>query len=250
MREHGDKIGHGAARHEVTIGNNQQMRFQSNAAITTGLIQSEVIDNNQNWSATTQKQYLIDWTPPVINYGNDGASSDIDTVYTNTLSFNWNASDIHSSISNYTWALGTTIGGTNIITWTNSGLNTAIQHLLANPIYGQTYYFSVKAENGALLNSQLNSDGQKLLQNSTAGQIENELASIIIYPNPSDGNGFWIGNLTQKASVLIYNINGKLIHKTTLEHSCLIETPNLAIGNYNVMISSQNKLIIKRLIVQ
>jgi|LakMenEpi03Aug12_release.lakeMendotaPanAssembly.Ray.scaffolds.fasta_scaffold07975_9 N-acetyl-anhydromuramyl-L-alanine amidase AmpD len=234
----------------VTIGNNQQMRFQSNSAITTGLIQSEVIDNNQNWSATTQKQYLIDWTPPVISSCNDGTASDIDTVYTNTLSFNWNASDIHSSISNYTWALGTTIGGTNIIAWTNSGLNTAIQHLLANPFYGQTYYFSVKAQNGALLNSQLNSDGQKLLQNSTAGQIENELASIIIYPNPSDGNGFWISNLTQKASVLIYDINGKLIHNTTLEHSGLIETPNLAIGNYNVIINSQNKLIIKRLIVQ
>jgi hypothetical protein len=234
----------------VTIGNNQQMRYQSNSAITTGLIQSEVIDNNQNWSATAQKQYLIDWTPPVISSCNDGIASDIDTVYTNTLSFNWNASDIHSSISNYTWALGTTIGGTNIITWTNSGLNTAIQHLLTNPIYGQTYYFSIKAENGALLNSQLSSDGQKLLQNSSAGQIENELASIIIYPNPSDGNGFWIGNLTQKASVLIYDINGKLIHNTNLEHGGLIETPNLAIGNYNVMISSQNKLIIKRLIVQ
>jgi len=234
----------------VTIGYNQQMRYQSNAAITTGLIQSEVIDNNQNWGATAQKQYLIDWTPPVISSCNDGIASDIDTVYTNTFTFNWNASDIHSSISNYTWALGTTAGGTNIITWTNSGLNTAIQHLLANPIYGQTYYFSIKAENGALLNSQLSSDGQKLLQNSTAGQIENELVSIIIYPNPSDGNGFWIGNLTQKASVLIYDINGKLIHNTTLEHSGLIETPNLAIGNYNVMISSQNKLIIKRLIVQ
>jgi len=234
----------------VTIGNNQQMRFQSNSAITTGLIQSEVIDNNQNWSATTQKQYLIDWTPPVISSCNDGAASDIDTVYTNTLSCNWSATDIHSSISNYKWALGTTAGGTNIITWTNSALNTAIQHLLTNPIYGQTYYFSIKAENSALLNSQLSSDGQKLLQNSSAGQIENELASIIIYPNPSDGNGFWIGNLTQKASVLIYDINGKLIHNTTLEHSGLIETPNLAIGNYNVMISSQNKLIIKRLIVQ
>ena len=234
----------------VTVGNNQQMRFQSNAAITTGLIQSEVIDNDQNWGNTASKQYLIDWTPPVISSCNDGAASDIDTVYTNTLSCNWNATDIHSSISNYTWALGTTIGGTNIITWTNSGLNTAIQHLLANPIYGQTYYFTVKAQNGALLNSQLNTDGQKLLQNSSAGQIENELASIIIYPNPSDGNGFWIGNLTQKASVLIYDINGKLIQNATLEHSGLIETPNLAIGNYNVMISSQNKLIIKRLIIQ
>ncbi len=234
----------------VTVGNNQQMRYQSNGAVNTGMIQSQVVDLAQNWSNTTTKQYLIDWTPPVISSCNDGIASDIDTVYTNTLSFNWNASDIHSSISNYTWALGTTIGGTNIITWTNSGLNTAIQHLLANPIYGQTYYFSVKAQNGALLNSQLNSDGQKLLQNSSAGQIENELASIIIYPNPSDGNGFWIGNLTQKASILIYDINGKLIQNTTLEHSGLIETPNLAIGNYNIIISSQNKLIIKRLIVQ
>jgi N-acetyl-anhydromuramyl-L-alanine amidase AmpD len=233
----------------VTLGNNQQMRYQSNSAITTGLIQSEVIDNNQNWSATAQKQYLIDWTPPVISSCNDGTASDIDTVYTNTLSFNWNASDIHSSISNYTWALGTTSGGTNIIAWTNSGLNTAIQHLLANPIYGQTYYFSVKAQNGALLNSQLNSDGQKLLQNSTAGQIENELASLIIYPNPSNGFGFWIGNLIQPADVSIYDAAGKLVHGLRIESSGLVETPSLAIGNYNIIIRSLNQIVIKKLVV-
>ena len=233
----------------VTVGNNQQMRFQSNAAITTGLIQSEVIDNDQNWGNTASKQYLIDWTPPVISACNDGAASDIDTVYTNTLSCNWNAADIHSSISNYKWALGTTAGGTNIITWTNTALNTAIQHLLTNPIYGQTYYFTVKAENGALLNSQLSSDGQKLLQNSSAGQIENELASLIIYPNPSSGNGFWIGNLINPADISIYDAAGKLIHSSTIENSGFIETPQLSIGYYNVVINSRNQLIIKKLVI-
>jgi N-acetyl-anhydromuramyl-L-alanine amidase AmpD len=233
----------------VTVGNNQQMRYQSNGAVNTGMIQSEVVDVAQNWGSTTTKQYLIDWTPPVINYCNDGAASDIDTVYTNTLSFNWNASDIHSSISNYSWALGTTMGGTNVITWTNSGLNTAIQHLLANPIYGQTYYFSVKAQNGALLNSQLNSDGQKLLQNSMAGQLENELASLIIYPNPSNGFGFWIGNLTHQADISIYDAAGKHVHSLRIENSGFIETPTLAIGNYNIIISSLNQIIIKKLVV-
>ena len=177
------------------------------------------------------------------------AASDIDTVYTNTLSFNWSASDIHSSISNYTWALGTTIGGTNIITWTNSGLNTAIQHLLANPIYGQTYYFSVKAQNGALLNSLLNADGQKLLQNSSVGQIENELASLIIYPNPSNCFGFWIGNLIHPADVSIYDAAGKLVQGLRIENSGFVETPALAIGNYNIIISSLDQIIIKKLIV-
>ena len=233
----------------ITVGNNQQMRYQSNGAVNTGMIQSQVVDLAHNWSNTTTKQYLIDWTPPVIIYGNDGAASDIDTVYTNTLSFNWSASDIHSSISNYTWALGTTFGGTNLITWTNSGLNTVIQHLLANPIYGQTYYFSVKAQNGALLNSQLNADGQKLLQNSTAGQIENELTSLIIYPNPSNGFGFWIGNLIHPADVSIYDAAGKLVHGSRIENSGFVETPVLAIGKYNIIIRSLNQIVIKKLVV-
>ena len=233
----------------VTVGNNQEMRYQSTGAVNTGMIQSEVIDLAQNWGATATKQYLIDWTPPVINFCNDGTSSDIDTVYTNTISSNWNASDIHSSISNNSWALGTSPGGTNIISWTNCGFNTLIQHLLANPIYGQTYYFSVKAQNGALLNSQLNTDGQKLLPNPIAGQIENELASLIIYPNPSNANGFWIGNLMHKAEVFIYDAAGKLVHSLSIENSGFVETPSLAVGKYNIIISSQNQIILKKLII-
>ena len=120
---------------------------------------------------------------------------------------------------------------------------------MTNPIYGQTYYFTVKAENGALLNSQLSSDGQKLLQNSSAGQIENELASLIIYPNPSSGNGFWIGNLINPADVSIYDTAGKLIHSSTIENSGFIETPQLSIGYYNVVINSRNQLIIKKLVI-
>lgn len=233
----------------VTVGNNQEMRYQSAGAVNTGMIQSEVIDLANNWGVTATKQYLIDWTPPVINFCNDGISSDIDTVYTNTISSNWNASDIHSSISNNSWAVGTSPGGTNIISWTNCGFNTVIQHLLANPIYGQTYYFSVKAQNGALLNSQLNTDGQKLLPNPIAGQIENELASLIIYPNPSNANGFWIGNLMHKAEVFIYDAAGKLVHSLSIENSGFVETPSLAVGKYNIFISSQNQIILKKLII-
>ena len=80
----------------------------------------------------------------------------------------------------------------------------------------------------------MNADGQKLLQNSTAGQIENELASLIIYPNPSNGFGFWIGNLIHPADVSIYDAAGKLVHGLRIENSGFVETPVLAIGNRRV----------------
>ena len=234
----------------VTVGNNQQMRFQSNGAIKTGLILSEVIDIDQNWGTTSQKQYLIDWTTPTINYCNDGASTDIDTSYSNTLECNWMAVDPHSGIINYEYALGTSVGATNIINWTNNALNTSVQQLLANPIYGQTYYYSIRAENGALLTSTISSDGQILLVNSGAGIDNTPLNNITIYPNPSNGIGFFIGNIAQKATISVYDIQGKLIHTIDVDSSGFVETPGLAAGTYNVLINIQNKLIIKRLIVE
>ena len=142
------------------------------------------------------------------------------------------------------------MGGTNIINWTNNALNTSVQQLLANPIYGQTYYYSIRAENGALLTSTISSDGQILLVNSGAGIDNTPLNNITIYPNPSNGIGFFIGNIAQKATISVYDIQGKLIHTIDVDSSGFVETPGLAAGTYNVLINIQNKLIIKRLIVE
>ena len=52
-----------------------------------------------------------------------------------------------------------------------------------------------------------------------------------------------------KAEVFIYDAAGKLVHSLSIENSGFVETPSLAVGKYNIIISSQNQIILKKLII-
>jgi hypothetical protein len=132
-------------------------------------------DLTQSWF----DQVVIDWTnaafplipssgadstppsaPPAVR---DGTSSDI--VYTNSttqLSANWDAStDNESGISGYQYAIGTSAGGTQTVNWTSLGNVTTVTKTGLALTNGQTYYFGVRAINGAgLTGSATNSNGQ------------------------------------------------------------------------------------------
>ena len=78
------------------------------------------------------------------------------------MSANWDAStDNESGISGYQYAIGTSAGGTQTVNWTSLGNVTTVTKTGLTLTSGQTYYFSVKAVNGAgLTGSATNSNGQ------------------------------------------------------------------------------------------
>jgi PKD repeat protein len=148
----------------VTLGDNSKdIRYQNpNPTTPSAKIKSIVVDANNNLSAIAYHDLNVDWTAPQVFGINDGASSDIDTVYSNTTVYaNWQAAiDLHSGVQEYFYALGTTSGGNDVVDWTSAGQNTAITVSGLNLNYGTTYYFSMKATNYAGLTSQVDtSDG-------------------------------------------------------------------------------------------
>lgn len=95
---------------------------------------------------------IYDPTPPAqISVVNDGPGPDIDfTPYQDRLSANWNpSSDPESGISHYYYCVGTTPGSANLAGWTDNGPNTSVTLTGLHLVNGATYYFSVKAKNGA-----------------------------------------------------------------------------------------------------
>ena len=94
----------------------------------------------------------------------------IDVGWTNSLSglsANWDSAiDIGSGIAKYWYAIGTGTSGTsitNVVDWTDAGNVTTVTKTGLTLSEGQTYYFSVKAENGAGLQGlATNSNGQKV----------------------------------------------------------------------------------------
>ena len=73
-----------------------------------------------------------------------------DGVYTTTagrLHASWSASDPETGISEYQYAIGASVGATDVVPWTSTGTSTEVTRTGLALNYTSTYYFTVKAAN-------------------------------------------------------------------------------------------------------
>jgi hypothetical protein len=228
----------------VTVDLSNEMSIESENALSTGLIRSIAIDSAGNWSSPDEEFYLLDFTPPEISYLNDGTAADIDTFYTNLLEGNWLATDIHSDVVDYEYALGTLPNLDNIIPWTPAGISTSLSEIISNPIYGETYHISLKVTNGAGLDELFISNGQTYLEGLSI--VENELDDIVVYPNPVS-NIIFIDTDLIDLSLELYDLNGKILERST---DATINVRNVADGKYVLKIQNGSQFILKSIIIK
>ena len=137
-------------------------------------------------NATNSNGQTVDTTAPSAPANvRDGIGADISTTGSTTqLSANWDASaDAESGISGYQYAIGTTAGGTQTVNWTSLGNVTTVTKTGLTLSVGQTYYFSVKAVNGAgLTGNATNSNGQTVVSGGSSA------TPVDIYQSMESGN--------------------------------------------------------------
>ncbi len=113
--------------------------------------------NVSEYPASPDTSTIIDSVAPGKPAVSDGTAADVDYVtVNNSLSANWNAVTLAAA---YSYAVGTTSGGTDVVNWTETtGTSVTVPSLsLTN---GGRYYFSVKARNNAKLYGEVGtSDG-------------------------------------------------------------------------------------------
>jgi hypothetical protein len=149
----------------LTIG--QTYYFYVKAASNSG-VWSDVL-------ATDGIQVLQDTTPPKVEMVNDYSSVTCDNT---KLSAYWWANDPYpySSIEEYRYAVGTSPtdpGSGYFKDWTSTGYYSSAELTGLNLTVGQTYYFYVKALNGAgLWSNVVASDGIKVLPPPTIGEAK------------------------------------------------------------------------------
>jgi hypothetical protein len=112
----------------------------------------------------------------------DGPAADIDsTRSTDTLDVHWSGfSEPTSGIVLYEYALGTTSGGSNVISWTSNGTDTLVSIDQLQLAYKRTYYFMVRAADGAgNLSDSVSSDGVRIVDKPrlTVNAVQNTVFS-------------------------------------------------------------------------
>lgn len=231
----------------ITIGANEMMRYESMGAIETGLVKAISLDEAEQWSNEAVEYFLIDRSAPILNFISDGSANDIDTTNSTSLEGNWSSEDIHSEISSYEYALGTSAGATDVLDWTANGLDDFMSHLLLSPNYNQVYYLAVRATNGAGLYAQFVSDGQLILS-PDAGIESGYLENIVVYPNPSS-EVVYFTNVEQPFIAVLVDMQGKEVLRkeiSAIENSLSIS--NLANGSYSLVLKVNGGFQVRQLL--
>ncbi|MFT5600326.1 MAG: spore germination protein YaaH [Flavobacteriales bacterium] len=235
----------------ITVGTSASaLRYQNpNNTLPAGSIRSLVIDQNNNWSAMAQEMVNVDWTVPNPMEVLDGTAADINFFFdASQISGNWlPAIDTHSAIINYEYAVGTSAGLDDIVSWTNT-TSTNFTEAGLSLIDNTMYYVSVKSTNGAgLTNLGDDSDGQFL--EVTSGIISNNGVNVTVYPNPF-ANGITINGfegITDQISIRLFDSQGKLVSEKTNVNSSktiqITELESLSKGNYQLQIIYGNEVI-------
>lgn len=255
-----------AASTSVLVGgaNTNDLRNENPAPTTrAGKISSITKDAADNLSSITTQTLDVDWTKPVITtvLMKDGTSNDIDTTYVGTqLDLNYTAAkDTNSSVTSYSFAIGTTAGAKNITTWTANNLNLSATKTGLSLVSGTKYYIMVKAKNGAgLVSDSVVSDGVVYLMSTDIKQnsVLNELS---IYPNPTNNiaNISLISSSHEKVNYSLMDAQGKLIEHKELEITSginslqiNIEQLHLSKGIYFIKFTANGNETVKKLVVE
>jgi spore germination protein YaaH len=203
----------------VSVGaaSTNDIRYQSpNPTTAAGRIKSIVNDAAGNLSTVSSQDVFVDWTSPAdVTIIYDGTATDIDTTNSLTqLSANWIASsDPHSGVAAYWYAIGTAPGAADVVSWTNNALNTSVTHTGLSLVNGQWYYFSIQAESGAGLVSNVTSSDGQVAWIATGISEQDDPFGLIVYPNPFSDAATINYSIIEEAGVKIelLDVTGKLI---------------------------------------
>ena len=237
----------------ITVGNSGDISYQNtNSSSPSGRIKSIVNDAAGNLSSISSQDVNVDWSVPTnITYVYDGIEADIQTTAsTISLSANWaGSSDPHSDLTEYYYAIGTSTGATDIVNWTSNSLNTSITHNGLSLTVGQTYYFSVRATDGAgLTTTQFNSDGQ-LVDLSTAVSSSVAEKQLLVFPNPADGL-LTIQNDNAIEEIRLYDATEKLVFQSLINNQkAVIDVSNFASGIYNLCVYSNEEVLTRKIVI-
>lgn len=232
----------------VSVGSTNEVRYQADNGISSCMVHSIVQDATGNWSNYAFEEFLVDWTPPTLDFVNDGTGTDISTFAANPIAANYSIEDVNSNIDYFEYAVGIQPLDNSVVDWTNNSQNTAVSEMIPFLVQGETYFISVRAINNAGLESTFYSNGQTYDNTSSL----EELSDIIsIYPNPTSNylNIQMENNFPYHFS--IFDMNGRLVvTKKEVIGTEIIDVNSYSNGTYSLIIQQDSQIVKKLFVVE
>jgi hypothetical protein len=229
----------------ITVGPAQEINQQSDQQIPSGKIRVIAMDSLGNWNVPHETLVQVDWTAPVIATLNDGANSDIDSVYQPILEGNWVVNDPHSGLGSQVIDIGSSPLGNDFVQ-AHPVVNNAFTLSANGMVPNQVYYTTLQVSNQAGLSSQLCSDGQRFI-NHVNIELNNPLMDVILFPNPIQDGQLSIENLMFPVELAVFDLNGRLINTREITNDGKISL-DLSAGRYLIKLSGNGHELIKQLI--
>jgi alpha-mannosidase len=225
----------------ATVGPN--ILTYSNTGLTSSKtyyyrVRSYNVDGNSTYSNTAQATTKSTTVAPSNLIANSISQTQINLSWTDN-SNNESGFKIESGIDGVNFTQVAAVGS-NIITYSNTGLTSA-----------KTYYYRVRSYN-ADGNSIYSNIAQATTSSNPSTSIQNEHGdSILMVPNPAEDQ-IEIHNLTGIGEINIYTISGSIVKTVKYSGtSILINLSDMKAGMYIVNVVSGNKIYFtKRLVVQ
>jgi len=165
--------------------------------------QARIKDNSNAYSswvsyggnAESARDYGLDTTAPTLSSINDGTSCGSDVTFNNgslsSVSACWTqATSTISGLAKYQYSVGTTSGGTDILTWTDLVDGSASVSLTINSLTLQTsqqYFINVKAVDNATNTSSVISTNGQLVAPTISFSLS---SSAVTFSNLNSGNSY------------------------------------------------------------
>jgi len=144
-----DGSGSGVKETKYKIGSGSWQTYSAQITVSaegTTNVYYYSVDECGNQEVEKSKEVKIDKTKPTKpDVIDDGPY----TTSKTELHATWTSEDAESGIAEYQYAIGTSEGGTDEVGWTSTGTTAEVTKTGLNLESGQTYYFTVKARNGA-----------------------------------------------------------------------------------------------------
>ncbi len=216
--------------------NNGYSTYDNNTKMVSGLFFEILSDGNNSNNIISDFQVSI-YLLPCDNNGSPTSSTPvIAKIYPITGMQQMHALDYSNESVDLSQVSGLADGTYRMGVWVNS--DNGVPNPPDDP-----------SDNAGMIQSNAGTPSGSVINYSSATGIEkvgNE-GQVLVYPNPANNN-FQV-SVNGKASICMYDINGKMVLNQVINGKAPINTSNLVDGVYTVSITSNETVINKRLVI-